>query len=281
MFLASLSRFGVRNSRAFSTTEPVSTSLFDEAYRIKLGITFRRVNDPKRIVKCLPTLSDDVLMLGNEIILAQSSPPNNMVPVARTIYRDASLIRSTEEAPKVLYKHQTDEKDTNLFANDLLHAAELNLYPLMLRLQPEYEFSTNHTTITSIPDFGVEGRDLSVIIVEDKRIGPSRYTGWGENQIAGEMVAAAGSRMEDRDSCTVIAIRIIGTKFSFFRVDVGEKYFESLGKGFPISEKLSIDVFLKEREGRDPPGFDYCIPDERSVVVSMLRGLRSYMLSEG
>ena len=78
-----------------------------------------------------------------------------------------------------------------------------------------------------------------MIIDEDKHLhNIERSNWWGEFQIAGELLAAAYvNHLEINKRYhiqTLYAIRVIGTRFAFYKAEVRSDYIDILSEGFPI-----------------------------------------------
>lgn len=172
----------------------------------------------------------------------------------------------------------TEESRTDSFVDRILRTMEFDEDPLMLQLQPMYKFSVYDKTITSKYDFGVTRNGKILLIDEDKHIvntGPS--TSWGEYQIAGEILCGAVNNYRMTSSTDwIYAIRVIGTRFTFYKSFATKSYLNELSSGFPEENMIIFRYPLSAREKRFPH-FDFTDPEERRQIVSTLLSLREEM----
>jgi len=196
------------------------------------------------------------------------------------------------------------EKSTDAFVNFLLSALEFNLFPLSLELKPDCYFKVHNKTVTSESDFGIYKKRLFAIVDEDKHIhnvlslilvselcsdtkeGYEHSTGWGECQIAGEILAATYSNHHSISKRykqqTIYAIRVIGTRFTFYKAEVPYDYIESLADGFPEDKML---IYRHPPWDGSPgtdniPCLDYSNSNQRRTILSLMATLRDRVISE-
>jgi len=150
----------------------------------------------------------------------------------------------------------TSESNTDSLVDYMIRQVGFDREPFILRLHPYYKFYVGSHEISSVPGFSVENDELMVFIDEDKHL---RNTGkpksWGEYQIAGEILAAAYTNHEivftrsceingatiakedekeqERREEIMYAMRVIGTKFTFYKAIIPHSYLISLGSGLP------------------------------------------------
>lgn len=172
----------------------------------------------------------------------------------------------------------TSESNTDSLVNYILKKLNLDEDPFLLRIQPNYKFYIQNHEINSNPEFSIEKDNLVVFIDEDKHIkniGPSKK--WGENQIAGEILASAYNNFNNmslynkpiHDKQIVYSIRVIGTKFTFYKAIITYNYLQSLGDGFP-NENFLIYRFPNNKYDESFSHYDYTIPEERKIIIEML-----------
>lgn len=176
----------------------------------------------------------------------------------------------------------TSESHTDSMVNYILKKLGLDEYPFVLSLQPVYKFIVGNKTITSIPEFGIEKNGLVVFIDEDKHISNiGQSKAWGEYQIAGEMLAVASTNYNrifiDRkrvrkDSQPVYSMRVIGTRFTFYKADVTHSYLDSLGNGLPDTE---MTIYRYPNNNDSFSHYNYTDPEERKLILDMLYSLRN------
>lgn len=170
----------------------------------------------------------------------------------------------------------TDESRTDTLVSYILHGVGLGKYPFFLRIHPIYKFFVENKSITSVFDFAVVKTNKIIIVEEDKHMkNVSPSNGWGETQIAGELLAAAYTNYS---TDIIYAIRVIGTKFTFYKTFVTIEYLDSLGNGFPASQ-MKIMRKTQEYSRNETPGFDYREPDKRLLILQTLSGIRDSLIN--
>jgi len=187
----------------------------------------------------------------------------------------------------------TSESNTDSFVNYLLNKFQLDEYPFLLRIQPNYKFYVGDQEIISNPEFSIEKDNHIVFIDEDKHInniGSSKD--WGENQIAGEMLAVASTNynnnqqklsydyniasIDNKDAQIIHSMRVIGTRFTFYKSVISTSYLKSLGEGLP-SENITIYRYPNNKKEESFSHYDYIDPKERKIIVNILWGIKDYI----
>ncbi len=160
----------------------------------------------------------------------------------------------------------------------------LNMFPLYLGVQPRYEFRAGNIHIRSAPDYTIE-RDGKIVFVDEdkhKKSAPSAKSMLGEYQLAGEMLVSTLSRDPVGD-IGVYGMRVYNTRFSFYKAYIPEKYYMELGS-VPLPMKESMDVIrYPHKDGTkdriSSMSLDYADPQERSIIIQCLLGLKDRLLS--
>lgn len=167
----------------------------------------------------------------------------------------------------------TDESKTDTFVDYVLREIGLADYPLTLKLQPLYEFVVRHKRISSVYDFSVEKDGTLLLVEEDKHIrNVSPGSAWGEYQIAGEVLAGAYSNyIRDSKPSNIIAMRVIGTRFTFYHSTVPLHYLDSLAVGLPDTDVI---VTRYPPQSVEKIGLDYRYSDERKAIIDILLLIR-------
>lgn len=181
-----------------------------------------------------------------------------------------------------LGKAPRQEVNTNSFVNRLLIMLKLANYPLTLHLQPLYSFKVYNKEISARFDFGITKGANVTMIDEDKHLrGISPSSQWGEYQIAGEILAGLYSNHEETETLNwIYAVRVVGTRFTFYKAKPSEAYMEAITLGPPDKEDLVIYRYPETRDKRRKfPCFDYADPEERKHIAEMLISIREAMLS--
>jgi hypothetical protein len=225
----------------------------------------------------IDNMSKDILvsMWNNESLASHLNPKQHTVAE----YVSEVLIKEMASAGK-------REKITDAFVNYLLGALEFNEYPLSLQLKSDCFFKVHNKTVTSEFDFAIYKRRMFAIIDEDKHINNVEHsTSWGEYQIAGEILAAAYSNHNkitaDYIYQTLYAIRVIGTRFTFYKATISSSYIESLSEGFPCASMHVYRYPLWDgKRGLDNiPCLDYSIPDQRLQILKIMTSIKSYVIN--
>jgi hypothetical protein len=141
-------------------------------------------------------------------------------------------------------KRGTGSKEcaTDTFVDYLLRDVGLADFPFLLQVKPQYTYEERNRSIKPVFDFSVAIPELNMVllVVEDKLVKQNERGIFkisateGENQIAGEMVAAGWY-----NRCSfggdgpheVLAMRVIGTQFTFYHTSFPGKYIQCLMDG--------------------------------------------------
>lgn len=174
----------------------------------------------------------------------------------------------------------TDESKTDTFVNYLFRIIEYDKYPLMFELKTTCKFEVGNKFITSEFDFGVKRKKTVLLLDEDKHFkNTGRSKAWGEYQIAGEILAAAVNNYNNSiDNPTIFAVRVIGTRFTFYRSCVPNDYLFSLSEGFP-DKCFEIARYPSQLNDKELSGFlDFKKCEERKIILNILAKIRKYIL---
>ncbi|CAG8646754.1 7905_t:CDS:2, partial [Paraglomus occultum] len=183
----------------------------------------------------------------------------------------------------------TEETFTDTYVDDILRIAKLNRFPLRIRNQPLRKLYIGDVPrVSSVPDFVIENRsreNRNVVVIEDKHLqSVGRSNGYGETQIAGEILACGSEnirsiRRAEYTDQTLWAVRIISTYVTFYKTLIPAMYWEELGKGLPKNQSMTVK--------RWPAGnsfdtsFDFAQPEGRREVFTALAKIRESLLQEG
>ena len=149
--------------------------------------------------------------------------------------------------------------------------------------------------ITSKIEFVVSKEDQYIVLIaEDKHPGGiSEVTDWCEPQIAGEIFVTAFHNvyMGNRDNSYTIyyplyiyAVRIVATKFTFYKAEVSRDYLRECSTKLPTSHFIKIKRYPQQEEGsrdmaRKLNAWDFCNEEERILILKTLKGLRDSNLT--
>ncbi|RHZ51731.1 hypothetical protein Glove_471g5 [Diversispora epigaea] len=211
----------------------------------------------------------DIKMFGElQVISFNTSLPSYISDV---------LVKELAEAGK-------REKVIDNFVNFLLGILKFNEYPFKLKLKADCYFQVDDKVVTSETNFSIWKNKLYVIVNEDKHIhNVSNHTGWGECQIAGELLASAyinHREIAERYAVqTIFAIRVIGTRFTFYRAEVKSSYLNSLSEGFS-DKNLSIYRYpaLNDKYPNRIPCLDYTDPNQREQILEIMIKIKNFVI---
>ena len=185
---------------------------------------------------------------------------------------DKFLTRKEKTLTKYLQKitRGISESNTDSLVDYILRKVELDEEPLLMRIHPNYKFYVYNKEIFSNPEFSIEKDDIIIFINSSKN--------WDENQIAGEILAVVSTNYNNSfinrktkitSQQVVYSMRVIGTRFTFYKAIVPVTYLESLGDGFP-DEEFTIYRFPDNELDKSLSRYDYMVPSERRIIVDML-----------
>jgi hypothetical protein len=166
-----------------------------------------------------------------------------------------------------------------------LNKVGFNSFPLVLNAQPKYSFEVENNKVTTRPEFSVEKEEqIKCIFLDESRhlSNLKLATEFAECQIAAELLACAFTNYAHPLSKTMLhdqtiyAVRIIGTRFTFYKAEIKKDYFEALNEGGTLNESQSVTVL------RYPPnddketiyGFDYSNKSQRPHILKLLTRLK-------
>jgi len=118
-----------------------------------------------------------------------------------------------------------------------------------------------HCSITSKIKFIVSKEDQYIVLIaEDKHPGGiSEVTDWCKPQIAGEIFVTAfhniymGNKSDEYTvtyPLIIYAIRIVSTKFTFYKAEVSRKYIKECSTSLPHTDSLIVKRFPQQEEER-------------------------------
>ncbi|RHZ80756.1 hypothetical protein Glove_132g70 [Diversispora epigaea] len=168
----------------------------------------------------------------------------------------------------------TDETFTDTLVDDLLRIAELNEWPLKIRNHPPCKlYIGDQHHFSAIPEFLVRRHDHTIIGVVDKHLkNVWPISGFGESQIAVEILACSSENMRLRDfkytEQTIFAVRVISTYVTFYKTVIPVIYWKELEKGLPKKQSIEIQRWPADNSLRS--GFDLAEPDGRRTVLNSL-----------
>ena len=131
--------------------------------------------------------------------------------------------------------------------------------------------------------FSVISEDNKILLViEDKTVTSSTYSNnWKEDQVMGELFAAVHyvvtkSRTTIAYPVTVYAVRVIGTKFTFYRAVATLEYIkESARLGLSIDNEMVVQRYPPVED--DPSrltAYNICNKDDRTRILECMCSIR-------
>ncbi|CAB5385623.1 unnamed protein product [Rhizophagus irregularis] len=176
----------------------------------------------------------------------------------------------------------TDETFTDTLIDDLLRIVKLNNFPLMIRNHPISKiYIKGGGIVTSDPEFVIQEKGKLSLLVVEKNV--TSATGYGESQIAAEMLACGSENLrylgkETHTDQTILAMRVISTYVTFYKTVIKAEYWKELDSGLPKEEEVQIQRWPAENSLR--AGFDFAEPTDRQTVFEALAKIRESLLVE-
>lgn len=268
---------------------PNSTSGFNPLHRRTLNILYENTTDVEQLFQIKDELKFNESLLVRNLIRKE----------IRTIDEDNELLEKLNDEEKSTalllnkvishdpLKISVRESFTSNFVNFLLNKLEFGNYPLIFNMQPKYSFEVEGNKISGKPEFSVEKEDQVRVVFMDESRHLSNLklaTEFSECQIAAEIIASAytnyafplsATMLQDQ---TIYAVRVIGTRFTFYKCLVLKDYMDSLTEG-TLSDSNIVTIY------RYPPsddretlfGYDYSNQNHRETILKTLAGLREHV----
>ncbi|KAF0373746.1 hypothetical protein F8M41_012988 [Gigaspora margarita] len=269
---------------------PDSASLFLPIYREALNIYYTNINSANEL---FDPLSENIqinndLFVGNltrkELSVAIPGSPilnklNNDNELSLAIYLNDVILNEK-------YSKEIGGTFTDSLVCYLLTELRLHKHPFILRLQPDFGFSVSDKDISAKVRFGILKENAMILIDEDKHIRSLRKnTEYGESQISAEILACAFTNFDHAispttgESQTFYAMRVIGTRFTFYKAFLSRDYLESLHQGFPPHNlSVTISRFPPNDSQETRYGYDYADKNHRFLIVDLLHRLKECLL---
>jgi hypothetical protein len=223
----------------------------------------------------LPQLSENML---NDISSIESATTNKRILTLLKKARDINVATSSVSI---------EEMYVDGFVNSLLSMMGFDEDPCGIYPQYMYSalFATSHT-IGSKADFAVlSSMHTILLVIEDKTMNNARYTNnWREPQVIGELFVAAHkivSSSTENNPVTfpleLYAIRVVGTKFTFYKSVIDDKYIrESATKRrLPLIQSMIVQRFPEiDNKTTYLNAFNFCEPSERKKLLMCMSAIR-------
>lgn len=171
------------------------------------------------------------------------------------------------------------------FMDSMLHILCFDDYPCFM--YPQYDYSAkigpNSRVVKAKPDFGILSEtDKIMLVIEDKTVTSASYSNnWKEDQVMGELFAAVHhvvtkSRTPVVYPVTVHAVRVIGTKFTFYKASATLEYIKESAKlGFSIDNEMVVQRWPPVED--DPSrltAYDVCDKEDRLRILGCMCAIR-------
>lgn len=202
-----------------------------------------------------------------------------------------NLNENVREMAVLLYKVLADEiihtemklESTELFVCKLLSDLGFDKDPFSMKRQSECSFNVHTTRVSATPDLIIERDSAALFLIlnsqtrEEMRLDNE----FGECRIAAELIACAYGNFSRADSprCgkeqIIYAMRVLGSRFMFYKASFSLEYLQSLGEGPPTNKSVEV---LQFPHGNNPDivlGFDYMKPYHRSQILNLMSRLRN------
>ncbi|CAG8763511.1 24663_t:CDS:1, partial [Gigaspora rosea] len=175
---------------------------------------------------------------------------------------------------RIILNETPESKYREIFTDSLviylLGQLRFNIDSLLLTVQPNFKFKIFDKEVSARAEYSVSKGNAQILIDENKHMLRKRdYTENGKSQMSAEILACAFTNFENevvRKSQTVYAMRVIGTRFTFYKAFMSKGYLESLYQGFPPNNKETRYVY------------DYADENYRSLIIDLLYRLRECLL---
>ncbi|RHZ47963.1 hypothetical protein Glove_564g43 [Diversispora epigaea] len=268
---------------------PNNAKFFLPIHRETLNISYKNVYTVDEIINSFPENKIDNDLLVNNFTrkdLLSAEPGSFTLEKLNNDNEKSLAIYLNEVLFNDRLTQDIQETHTNTFVDYLFRELRFDKYPLSMKLQLDFSFRISEHEVFVKIEFSVIKNKVTLCIDEDKHIHTlNRSTKYGESQISAEIFACAYTNFENFYSSTfgkdqtVYAIRVIGTRFTFYKVFLSSEYFKSLDKGFsPNDLTVTIYRFPPNDNEITPFGYDYADKDHRRLILNLLFSLKEYML---
>lgn len=268
---------------------PNSSTNFLSSHREALNITFENTLDLENFFEHKPdgnTFDESLLIL------------NLVRHDLRTLDERPELLEELNDEEKTIglllnkvishdpLKISIRESFTNNFLNYLLVRLGFAQYPLIMNTQPKYSFEFDGVKLTGRPEFSIErDNQIKCLFVNENRhlTNLKLENGFSECQISAEIVAAAYTNYASPiSSCllkdqTMYAVRVIGTRFTFYKSIVTKSYLDALSEGSMDDierQMLNIYRYPPSDEKETLFGYDFSNNKHRETILRLLTSLK-------
>ena len=268
---------------------PCLTTNFTPVNRYSLRINFDNATGPDYLFDLVEDIKEHENLLIKGLNRSELRLIDERLDISDTLNKDERSIALYLN--KVILhdplKINIRESFTNNFVNYLLNKLEFNRYPLILNAQPKYCFEVQAIKVTGRPEFSAEkNEELKVLFLDESRhlTNLKLATEFAECQIAGEILCAAYTNYAYPLSPTVLkdqviyAVRIIGTRFTFYKANVSKTYLYALADGnLEPDNNVTIFRYPSNENKETLYGYDYSNNLHRIIILKLLVSLREFI----
>ncbi|ORX46735.1 hypothetical protein DM01DRAFT_1339393 [Hesseltinella vesiculosa] len=273
---------------------PTQTSDWIEQHSLALNIQYKNGASIADITEI-----DDIVLGDTSDLILDGWNRNRLLIADEHDLKDGSKSNTAITIIRKLRKVLLNEVNTPMreefvdsYVMTLLRYAGFDEEPFSTELKYTSTALIGSTKIVSKTDFMVTKIDRCLLlIVEDKHPrGVSEFTDWNEHQIAGEIFCSAfhNSNLDNqpiRYPLSLYAVRIIGTKFTFYKAVITHAYMGQCHSGLLPNDDVSLVITRypaqAERESdmsRALTAWDFCIQEDRVMILKTLESLRELWL---
>ena len=208
----------------------------------------------------------------------KTAPYNNQI---KTLIRKVRKVFLSEE-------ESITEVIVDGFMQSLLNILYFDDYPCSL--YPQYDYAANigpdNHKIKAKPDFSVfSDEDKIMLVIEDKTVTSATFSNnWKEDQVMGELFATvhfivSKAKTELTYPITVYAVRVIGTKFTFYKAQAELEYIiESAMHGVSFNKEMVVQRCPRvELDPSKLTAYDICKFDDRMRILECLCSIRRWI----
>ena len=265
-----------------TTQFPSTCSKFTSIHRLSLNITIRNTVNTNLFGTLSQANYDENLLLVNLTKFDLTNLNLDSRHLIHLKYKGFAkqLSRAIANDPLT----NSSESPSGNIGNYILNKLNYSGNELMLNIQPKLKFDMFGENIRAKPDFGVERIDGKHLMIIDENCELMISNEMGECQISAEILAVAFKNFSNpnlssfRKDQVIFALRIIGTRFTFYRATVTRAYINSIRIGLPSkSESVLIERYPPDNDEESFYGLDYAEGSNRPVILRLLLNLREYL----
>lgn len=252
---------------------PHNTSSWTKDICRSLNIQFENADSIDKIIQQLSVDDSEEILLNGYDLSKLYDTDLRLSAAVTTIVR---------KVRKIINNPYIKEMIIDAFVMSLLNYLGFDRDPF--DMFPQYDFSAtigdSHKITSKVEFMVIRQEQYVVFVVEDKRpASVAELTDWGEPQIAGELFVSAFHNVflgYAKYPIKVFAIRVVGTRFTFYKSEISRSYMEESllnlpAKNFMVIQRYPPQEGPKEDGSRALNAWDFCNPDDRKEIVKTLK----------